>query len=387
VNRAPVNGTTALAAAAQVGHKDEVFMFLNRGADVNLVAHAPDSTALIAAAQGGHKDVVSLLLDRGADVNMVTGQYGTALIAAICMSDNMQQQPVILSMLLDRNPDVSIKSEVYGTALTAAISKLHFEAAEHTSDNCSTGWHWTFLNRLLSSIYLAPDHINAPVGAHGTPLAAAISKGNLQLLHLLVEKGGDVSRVGDSCGIALRAALAAEWDSHRLYGILQYLVDNGADINVVSSRQFGSPLGEAAYLGDSELVSFLLGCGADLFHVGGTHYYRAALGGAYPNALDAARSLSGKAQPELIAMLSDKMKSYREPQRSPPFPMPYTRPTFEAITVAKMDGRLDTCSDSEWIGDLPAYAALTAQHADIPCAILKEELVVKALVQLVIGIL
>jgi len=50
-----------------------------------------------------------------------------------------------------------------------------------------------------------------------------------------------------------------------------------------------------------------------------------------------------------------------------------------------MDGRLDTCSDSEWIGDLPAYAALTAQHADIPCAILKEELVVKALVQLVIG--
>ena len=103
-------------------------------------------------------------------------------------------------------------------------------------------------------------------------MAVAISIGNLELLRLLVERGGDVSRVGDSCGIALRAALAAgDWDPQRLYGILQYLVNEGADINVVSSQQFGSALGQAAYMGDTGLVSFLLWCGTDPFHVGGMY--------------------------------------------------------------------------------------------------------------------
>ena len=155
-------------------------------------------------------------------------------------------------------------------------------------------------------------------------------------MRLLVKQGGDVSTVGDSCGIALKAALAAGWDSQRLYDILQYLVDEG-----------------------------------------GTHYYRAALRGAYPNALDAARSPDSKAQPDLLAMLSDKMKcsdheESRELQRSPPFPMPYMR--------SEMANRPSSRPNPKGICDLPAYAALTAQHADISCAILEEELIIKVLV-------
>ena len=135
-------------------------------------------------------------------------------------------------------------------------------------------------------------------------------------------------------------------------------------------------------------VCHFIGCGADPFHVGGM-YYRIALAGAYPNALDAALSPGSSATPDLVGVLSDVMQckgKLRELQRSPPFPMPHTRPTLTTMTVADLDGGHSTCPNPEQgICDLPADAALTTQHADISCVTLKEELIVKVLVQLVIG--
>ena len=222
-------------------------------------------------------------------------------------------------------------------------------------------------------------------------MTVAISKGNLQLLRLLVEQGGDVGRVGDSCGIAVKAACAAGWGSQRLYDILQYLVGEGADINVVSCQQFGSALGQAAYMGDRGLVSFLLGSGADPLHIGGMHYHnRAALGGAYPTALDAALLGSRvRSDPNsaigLVTELSKVMedRNLSPPQRSPPFPMPHTRSS--AIQSPTVDNRSSTCSSLEGIFDLPTHAALTEQHANISCTVLNEELIIKVLVQLVNG--
>ena len=54
----------------------------------------------------------------------------------------------------------------------------------------------------------------------------------MHLLRLLVERGGDV-RLDDGCGTALLTALDEGWESAKLYRILQYLVDKGADINIV----------------------------------------------------------------------------------------------------------------------------------------------------------
>jgi len=407
-----VGDTTALITAAAGGHQDIVSLLLGKGADINMVVH--DITALIAGIEKGHEnmEVVQLLLDGGADLNILAGQYGTALTTAICTCQsparNSMQQPALLSMLLDRNPDVSIVAGDYGTALIAAISKLQFteqtECNQQDSVQSSSGWQWTFLNKLLLSGYLAQDHINIAVLVRdrgirltaatpltvATPLTTGISQGNVQLLRLLVERGGDV-RLGDSCGTAIRAALAAGWDSKRLYSVLQYLVDEGADINVVSSQQFGSALGQAAYMGDTGLVSFLLERGADPFHVGGM-YNRTALAGMYPTALDAALSPGTRAHLDLIAVLLHSMKyygKYIDLQRSPPFPMSYTRfgamQSVSAMTVhvAEMDHGPSTFPED--ICNLPAHATLTAQQADILCAALKEESVVQVLTRLVIG--
>jgi len=416
-----VHDTTALVAAAERGHHSVVSVLLRKGADMNMVVH--DTTALVVAVEGGHQRIVSALLGKGADVNkvvhdttaliaatekgseniemlrlllgeatdpnlnIVAGKYGTALIAAICTcqspasdySGNVQQ-PVLLSILLDRDPDVGIVAGDYGTALIATISKLQFteQTGCNQQDNQQDAkWQWAFLKRLLSSKYLTRDHINVEVGEHGSPITAAISKGNVQLLRLLIERGGDV-KLADSCGTAVRAALAAGWDSKRVQRILQYLLGKGADINIVSSHQFGSALGQAAYMGDTGLVSFLLECKADPLHVGGT--YNRTSTGEYPTALDAAQSLGNKAQPDLISVLSDAMECSGGPsqrQRLPPFPMPYTRPDAIWSTT--------TLTDPKCFRNLPVHANLTAQQADISCTALTEEFVIKMLVQLVIG--
>jgi len=405
-----VHHTTALVAAAEGGYNSIVSLLLDKGADVNMIVN--DTTALIAAMKKGHEniEVVRLLLDaEGTDLNIAAGHYGAALITAICTcqsptsdsSDNVRQPPPLLMLILGRNPDVSTTAGVYGTALMAAISNLQFPEQtianldQQDTTQSSSGWQWTFLDKLLLSESITQDHINVEVGEYGAPLTAAIRGGNMQLLRFLVARGGDV-RLGDSCRTAIGAALAAGWDSQRLHDILQYLVDEGADINVVSSQEFGSALGQAAYMGNMSLVTFLLGCGADPLHVGGT-YYQGALEGAYPTALDAALSLGSNAQSDpdlgLITELSKVMEcngKFSQLQRSPPFPMPFTKTgavrNLMVKAVVKMDGKPDTCYDDQGIRGLPVSAALTAQHADISCAALNQELIIQGLVQLVIGI-
>ena len=367
---------TALIAAMNEWHTGIAQLLLKRGANVNMVVNG--TTALVLATEKGHEKIVQLLLEAGADVNMVGGKHGTALIAAICTcqppTSGNANEPVLLSILLDCNPDVSIVAGLYGTALIAAISKLQF------GGQTASGWQWTFLNKLIS-INPVEDHINVAVGELGTALTTAISKGNVQLLRLLVGRGADVNRVSGRYGTAIGAALAADWEPEQLYGILQYLLEVGADINAINSEQVGSALGQAAYKGDTGLVSFLLERGADPFHVGSTCNPT----GAYPNALDAAQSMGSKAGPDLIAMLSNVMTCRGKssiPPRCPPFPMPHTK--SGTMVLAKMDA---TCPNLEGTvaRNHRAQAALTAHRADIPCTTLEEELLVQALVQLVIG--
>ena len=157
----------------------------------------------------------------------------------------------------------------------------------------------------------------------------------------------------------------------------------------MNSEQFGSVLGQAAYMGDRGLVLFLLERGADPFYVGGM-YNRTALAGAYSNALDAAQSMESKSGPDLITVLTNSMKCSGTPGRSPPLPMPYTRPGLTrspTTTVARMDAGQTACPNLKGTSKPLAHATsiLTAEQAAIPCTAIEEEFLVQVLVQLVIG--
>ena len=66
----PVNGYTALMAAAMVGHLEVVELLLQNGAVVNVYSHY-GITPLSAASRNGHIAIVETLLRNGADKDAV----------------------------------------------------------------------------------------------------------------------------------------------------------------------------------------------------------------------------------------------------------------------------------------------------------------------------
>ncbi|KZL82888.1 multiple ankyrin repeats single kh domain-containing protein [Colletotrichum incanum] len=194
---------TALTAAAYDGTLDIVKLLLDRGAAVDF----PNEWALQAAASEGHYDVVKELLDRGADVNAFTTNenfpQGTALQVA-CESGKLE----IVTLLLERgaNPNLG--------------------AGE---DTC--------------------------------PLIAAASKGEQEILKLLVKARADVNVFGgwDNSTVLINAVANLPIES------LQVLVDAGADVNL-ADQEADTALIVAAREGDGDSVRFLLDNGADIFH-------------------------------------------------------------------------------------------------------------------------
>ena len=103
-------------------------------------------------------------------------------------------------------------------------------------------------------------------------------------------------------------------------------------MNLVTS-EFGTVLGQAVYIGKTEIVSILLEGGADVMHVGGSY---STASGMYPSALDAAHSEGSKAGPDLLALLETAIGEQNGQQididpveniiSRPPFPMPYSQP-------------------------------------------------------------
>lgn len=139
-------------------------------------------------------------------------------------------------------------------------------------------------------------------------------------------------------------------------------------------------MGKAVHEGDELLVSWLLDRGADPFHVGGKYKTD---GYGYATALDAAQSLTSKAGPKLVALLSETMAERDtgpDDKAWPPFPMPYVGP---CAPVQDCGGTPLTHTNCDNILNFPPQSILTAEQADIPCGALKEEVLVKILVELV----
>ncbi|MBK6419348.1 MAG: ankyrin repeat domain-containing protein [Ignavibacteria bacterium] len=90
-----------------------------------------------------------------------------------------------------------------------------------------------------------------------TPLIAAASVGNLELVESLVSNGAAVNqRGGSNCN----AVHSAAWRGHT--DVLQYLVSKGADLSV-QMTSMATPLYLAAYNGHSDAVDFILANGCD----------------------------------------------------------------------------------------------------------------------------
>jgi ankyrin repeat protein len=247
-NAADSRGVTPLMNAAAIGSLETMKLLVERGAEVN-AQNTFGSTALMWSANDPAK--VRFLLDHGADVAKVTKSGRTALMIATLSNPSAET----VGMLLKNGADASRVDQRGNNAFLSAVTG-------HDPDTI----------RLLADF--AGDVNRADPVFGGTPLMAAVSMRNFEVVKLLLRKGANVNAVSVSDSPALKVRngkvtlgaftpllTAATYGSPEL---VKVLLDAGAKVNAADVRGM-TPLMLAITSDrlDPAVVRMLLDHGAD----------------------------------------------------------------------------------------------------------------------------
>ncbi len=222
----------ALHSAARSGHQSILEFLLDNGADVDC-AGLPCSPLKVAADEG-QLEIVKYLLSRGADLNR-----GRPVEAAI---DKGHED--IARLLLERGVEVEFTVETDSLPGAAGNSLLHMAANRN-------------LPEIAEMLILVGLDVNAAEGEYDqTPLMAAASTANLDLVKRLVEAGARVN-AKDRFGVTAVEAAAGSGSLE----VVDYLIECGADFD---SGDIETPIFEAVKYGYLELTKLLLEKGANV---------------------------------------------------------------------------------------------------------------------------
>jgi uncharacterized protein len=243
-----VGGMTALHFAAREGHFEAVRALLDGGADVNLVSGGEKTSPIVEAIINGHIDLAKYLLDHGADPTIANIDRLTPLYATIDMRwrhNTWYPQPTIeqektnyldfMSALIDRGADVNFR----------LARKLWFRKFRYGDD-------WV-----------------EPIGA--TAFWRAAQANDVAAMRLLVARGADpnIPTTRGVTPLMVAAGVGFEYQGTNInpdsrLAAVRYLVDDlHAEVNSKDEKKY-TTLHGAAYVGDNELVKYLVAKGADV---------------------------------------------------------------------------------------------------------------------------
>ena len=239
-------GMTALLYAAREGHIDTVRALVEAGANVNLLS-ADKFSPLVEAITNAHFDLAMYLLAHGADPNLATVSGMTALYAAI----DSQWAPHAWF------PQPSTEQEK--TSHLELMKALLAKGADPNAAITERIWFRSYTND-----YTWVDTAGA------TPFWRAAQSSDGPAMHLLVEHGADPKKATLAGDTPLHAAAgigwAANWSVNAplpLVDAVKYCVELGIDVNAVDNRGY-TALHGAAYLGDNDMVNYLVSKGANV---------------------------------------------------------------------------------------------------------------------------
>lgn len=219
VKAATRNGAiTPLTMAARNGSAAMVGLLLKAGADANTTS-ANGTTVLMDAAVSGSADTVKLLLEKAANPNAKEKQNGqTALMFAA-----WENRGAVIKMLASHGADL---------AVTSTVVKLEKETLDENGNP---------VNATVND----PDYIRGGERAKVDPTAdppgnllmggltallIASRDGQMAAVQALVESGVNVNQV--SAGDRSSGLVISISNGH--YGVAKYLVDHGANPNIVN---------------------------------------------------------------------------------------------------------------------------------------------------------
>jgi ankyrin repeat protein len=247
VRATSMGGLTALHFAARNGQRDAVRALVEGGADVNQPSGADKSTPLVLAISNGYYDLGKFLLDNGADPNLANADGLTPLYATI----EKQFAPVSWS------PTRPTEQQRV-TYLELMKELLNRGAAPNA--------------RLGKKLWFRPsDHDDAWVGTAGTTAFwRAAFANDVAAMRLLLTAGADpnipsaenVTPLMVAAGLGWTAALHRTVAASRIPAV-ELCLELGNELNGTDVFHY-TALHGAAYRGDNELVTFLIGKGARL---------------------------------------------------------------------------------------------------------------------------
>ena len=124
ITQAQNAGVTNLAKAVSNGQRDQAFMLLDNGSDVD-ARLADNSTALLYAAYQGDTELVKELLESGANPD-IRNNYGAFALSEAAQINNAD----IVALLLDHGADPNLGNLEGETALMVAARSGSLESAE-----------------------------------------------------------------------------------------------------------------------------------------------------------------------------------------------------------------------------------------------------------------
>jgi ankyrin repeat protein len=241
-----LGGMTALLYACREGHMETVRALVEGGkTDVNLISAGDKFSPMVTAITNGHLTLAKYLLDHGANPNPATVSGLTALYATI----DVQWAPKAWFP----QPSTDQEKVTYLELMKALI--------DHGANvNAAVGEKLWF--RSFTNDYTWVD----PAGA--TAFWRAAQSSDVAAMKLLVEHGADPKLATKSGDTPLLAAAgigwAANWSVNAplpLIDAVKYCVELGNDVNAADNRGY-TALHGAAYLGDKDMINFLVSKGA-----------------------------------------------------------------------------------------------------------------------------
>ena len=241
-----MGGMTALLYAARDGHIEAARALLEGGADINQVSVSEKTSPLVLAVMNGHFDLAKFLTDWGADPNLPNTQGLTPLYAAI---------------------DVQWAPKGWFPAPGTGQEKV------------------TYLD-LMKSLLEAGANPNARLGkklwfrsfgdhswvdtAGSTAFWRAAASTDIEAMRMLVAHGADSDLPSSHGTTPLMVASGIGWAYHYSMNYpnswmeaVKYCVQLGADVNAADDRGY-TALHGAAYLGNHEMINYLIDKGADV---------------------------------------------------------------------------------------------------------------------------
>ncbi len=264
------HGATPLMYAAAVGSPEAVKMLLAAGADAK-VKNAFDATPLIWAAANLEK--VRLLVNAGADVNARSKQGMTPLLVAASTAGSID----VVRFLIAH--DAKLKSggaSVAGPGTAAPSEKGGMAQPRKSSDEGDfTPLLAAASANDLEMVRLFVDKgvdVNAATGKGDTPLQYAAGAGNLAMVKLLLAKGADVNAATSGSLQVRKGPIGLNHLTPLLYAapygspeLVKTLIDAGAKVNAQDIRGM-TPLmlAVASETQNADVARLLTASGCDL---------------------------------------------------------------------------------------------------------------------------